>query len=217
MRVGGAAVTATLDHLVVAARDLPSGRAWLEARLGVPLAPGGEHARFGTHNHLLRLNDGAYLEVIAVNPEAPAPERPRWFGLDTPEVQARLAERPHLMHWVAQVPDLREALRVSPEDHGAALALTRGDLHWSLSVPDDGRLPLGGVLPSLIAWEGSPHPTTRLPDVGVRLQDLSLLMPAPERIGKALGALGLRVRVERADTPGLQATLLTPAGPVTLD
>ena len=77
---------AAIDHLVVAARTLSEGAAWLEERLGVSLSPGGEHPLFGTHNRLLSLGTG-YLEVIAVNPDAPAPTRPRWFGLDTPEVQ----------------------------------------------------------------------------------------------------------------------------------
>ena len=35
---------AAVDHLVVAAAGLDAGTAWLEAHLGVPLAPGGRHA-----------------------------------------------------------------------------------------------------------------------------------------------------------------------------
>lgn len=42
-----------LDHLVVAARTLEEGARWLEARTGVPTAPGGRHALMGTHNRLL--------------------------------------------------------------------------------------------------------------------------------------------------------------------
>lgn len=36
----------------------------------------------GTHNLMLRLGDSSYLEIIAINPAAPAPGRPRWFALD---------------------------------------------------------------------------------------------------------------------------------------
>ena len=82
-----------LDHLVIAAADLASGQRWLEERLGVPLQPGGEHALFGTHNALLNMGD-AYLEVIAVNPAAPPPARPRWFSLGTVQMQQRLADGP---------------------------------------------------------------------------------------------------------------------------
>lgn len=45
------------------------------------------HPQFGTHNRCLGMEDGIYLEVIAVDPEAPPPSRPRWFGLDDPSMQ----------------------------------------------------------------------------------------------------------------------------------
>lgn len=63
---------AAVDHLVVAAAGLDAGTAWLEAHLGVPLAPGGRHAAMGTHNRLLRLGPRLYLELIAIDPDAPA-------------------------------------------------------------------------------------------------------------------------------------------------
>lgn len=208
-------VHAQLDHLVVAARRLDEGRAWLEHQLGVPLSPGGEHARFGTHNALLNLGGGAYLEVIAVNPAAPAPERPRWFGLDDPAMQASLAAGPRLIHWVARVPDLPAALTASPEDHGEVLDMVRGDLRWQLSVPEDGHLPLGGVLPSLIAWGGA-HPTERLPASGVHFAHLGLSHPEPGRVHAALERLGLSGVAVQAGAPGLRADLLTPTKPVRL-
>ena len=70
------------DHLVLAARDLDRGGAWLEDRLGVALTAGGRHSRMGTHNRLLSLGENFYLELIAIDPQAPPPDRPRWFGLD---------------------------------------------------------------------------------------------------------------------------------------
>ncbi|WP_019008306.1 VOC family protein [Deinococcus aquatilis] len=200
---------ATLDHLVIAARTLAEGRAWLEGRLGVPLAPGGEHALFGTHNALLGLGPTAYLEVIAINPHAPAPARPRWFGLDTPELRERLEDGPALIHWVASVP----ALPTSSE----GLELSRGENRWALTVPEDGSLPGGGVQPSLIVWH-TPPPPTRLPDVGVRLASLRLGTPDPDRLRAALDALNFagEVEVYEAPQPELGALLETPHGLVTL-
>ena len=92
-----ARMTAHLDHLVIAAADLESGKAWLEDRTGLKMQPGGEHAYFGTHNALLGLR-GSYLEVIALDPAAPAPAYPRWFGLDEGEMQERLTAGPALIH-----------------------------------------------------------------------------------------------------------------------
>ena len=69
-------MTLTLDHLAISATDLASGVAHVESVLGVALAGGGEHAHMSTHNRLLHLGD-IYLEVIAINPAAPAPAWPR--------------------------------------------------------------------------------------------------------------------------------------------
>lgn len=207
-------MTAHLDHLVVAARTLPEGRAWLEGRLNVPTQPGGEHEQFGTHNALLSLGGAAYLEVIAVNPQAPAPARPRWFGLDAPELRGRLEDGPLLLHWVARVPSL-DGLDLSP--FGEALDLARGENRWTLTVPGDGSLPGGGVRPSLIRWH-TPPPPTRLPGAGVRLLTLRLGTPDPDGLRGVLNTLNFvgEVEVYEAPQPELEAMLETPEGPVTL-
>jgi hypothetical protein len=184
---------ATLDHLVVAARDLARGARWLEDRLGAPLAPGGVHAAMGTHNRLLKLAGGErlYLELIAIDPAAPPPGRPRWFGLDDPMLQARLAERPRLIHWVARSDDLTS--EATPA-HGDILSMQRGDFRWRITVPADGRLPGAGRLPTLIQWDVPFHPADRLPDAGCA-----------------------RVAFETTESPDLVAILHTPHGRVVID
>lgn len=174
---------AVIDHLVVAARDLEHGARWLEDRLGVTLAPGGAHVAMGTHNRLLRL-DGRkrlYLELIAIDPAAETPPRPRWFGLDSPEMRARLAERPHLIHWVARSDDLSG--EATPAQ-GEILAMRRGDFRWRITVPTDGGLPADGRLPTLIQWDVPCHPADRLPESGCAL--LSLDTSRPERLAATL-------------------------------
>lgn len=208
------AMTAHLDHLVVAARTLEEGRAWLEGRLNVPTQPGGEHERFGTHNALLSLGPAAYLEVIAVNPRARAPVRPRWFGLDTRELRGRLEDGPQFIHWVARVETLG-GLDLAP--FGEVLELSRGENRWTLTVPEDGSLPSEGVRPSLIRWH-TPPPPARLPDAGVRLLTLRLGTPDPDGLRGVLNTLAFvgEVEVYKAPQPELVAMLETPEGPVTL-
>ena len=85
-----------LDHLAVAGESLKAASDLAAQVLGVPLQPGGAHAVFGTHNHLLGLGDALYLEAIAVDPDAPAPAYARWFDLDRfngPAVQLDLPLR----------------------------------------------------------------------------------------------------------------------------
>lgn len=180
-----------LDHLVVAARTLDEGAAWVEAKLGVAMAGGGKHALMGTHNRLLRLDAGRYLEVIAIDPGAPPPGRARWFELDTPAMQARLAQGPALIHWVDRTGDLEAALESYPEAV-EILSLSRGRYRWRMGVPRDGRLPAHGTVATLIEWQGGPHPWDALPETGVSL-------------------------LEFHSRPGaLSATFVTPAGRRTL-
>jgi hypothetical protein len=162
-----------LDHLVVAARTLDEGARWIEGRLGVAPAGGGKHAVMGTHNRLLSLGPEAYLELIAIDPEAPPPGRPRWFSLDTEEMAARLAQGPTLIHWVARTDDIHRD--IAALGHAVeVLRMHRGDFRWRIGVPRDGALFEDGTRPTLIQWEGEERPPSVLPDVGLRLQQLLL-------------------------------------------
>jgi len=73
-----------LDHLIVAATNLEQGVAWIEERLGAHPQPGGKHVAMGTHNALLRIGARVYLEIIAVDPTASAPQRSRTVRAQRP-------------------------------------------------------------------------------------------------------------------------------------
>ena len=148
----------TFDHLAIAAESLDEGAAAVEAALGVALGPGGEHAAMGTHNRLLSLGPGEYLEVIAINPAAPAPGRPRWFGLDG----FAGATRPQC--WIARSDDLPGALAAAPAGIGVPIHFSRGNFEWEMAVPDSGILPFDGLFPALIGWHSQAHPADALPD-----------------------------------------------------
>lgn len=202
----------SIDHLAVAATSI-EGRQ-LDELLGVDLSPGGRHARMGTHNRLLRLGPTSYLELIAIDPQGTAPGHARWFELDEPRMQARLATGARLVHWVARVEstDLPEL----PVDVGPWERFQRGDLSWELTVRGDGTLPADGVAPSLIHWPGPAHPAARLPDVGVTLEALELEHPRAAEIQRQLDLLGLDVRCAPASQARLVAWLRTPVGERTL-
>ena len=197
-----------LDHLAVVCTDLDQGSAWAEAALGVPLQQGGKHARYGTHNRLLGLGPGLYLEVIAPDPEA-VPQGSRWFGLDAVSGAQRLG------NWIVACDNLDAALAESPQDAGEAVDLERGDLKWRIAVPEDGSLPMAGGWPTLIEWaQGTHHPASRLADSGLRLSRLTIHHPEADRIAKALAPrlADPRIALEPAPTPALSAIFLTPEG-----
>src|SRR5690349_7800408 len=99
-----------LDHIVIGCASLEQGVGWAREQLGVTVPPGGAHPRLGTHNCLMRIGAAAYLELIAIDPEAPKPPRLRWFGLDDPHQQARIRERPRVLAWVCGTQDIAAAL-----------------------------------------------------------------------------------------------------------
>lgn len=196
---------AALDHIVVSALSLEAGGAWVEGLLGVPTEAGGRHPLMATHNRLLRLGPGEYLEIIAAEPDQPAPPHPRWFRLD------RFAGAPKLSHWVARVDDLDAAIAAAPDGAGRATNLARGPFRWRMAVPGDGCLPFDDAFPGLIQWQGDLHPADRLPDRGCRLLDLVLCHPDPGALVRALPLGDPRLRV-RQGAPGISARIRTPAG-----
>ncbi len=203
-----------LDHIVVAAASLAEGRDWVEERLGVAAAGGGQHLAMGTHNTLWGLGE-SYLEVIAIDPEGKRPERPRWFGFDDPAVQARLAQGPCLLTWAVSTGDLA-AIRaplpcLPPED------FTRDDLRWQVVLPEGAGLPLGGAWPLTICWTHGLHPARRLPDRGLRLERLEIAGAGAAVAQAALGAVAGPVVFSPGEGPlCLSAAIRTPGGLVTL-
>jgi len=210
--------SAFLDHLVVAAATLEEGEDYVESRLGARPLRGGKHVAMGTHNSLLKLGDKTYLEVIAIDPDGVAPGRPRWFGLDTAALRAAVQGAPRLIHWVARTNDIFAARRACPVDCAEVHAMARGKFEWRITIPADGRLPGGGVLPTLIQWADERHPTDAMPDAGIRLVALAGAHPEPDAIRSTLAALSLAdtLKVTFAVTPRVAAMLRTARGPVVL-
>jgi hypothetical protein len=209
---------ATLDHLVVAASTLADGIDYFTEVTGVVPHPGGRHVAMGTHNALVRLAGRVYLEIIAIDPTASRPARPRWFDLDNIALQAELAERPRLIHWVVRTRDIEAAVARSPIAPGAIHAMARGNYRWKITIPDDGTLPCKGIAPTLIQWEVPLHPADLLPDSGIAIAGLAAAHPDPAQIRNVLAALDLEgvLPVTYDRDARLAAMLRTPRGTVTL-
>lgn len=219
-----------IDHLIYAVPDLERGMEAVERLLRVRPVPGGRHADYGTRNALVALGPELYLEVLAPDPELPAPARGRLFDVGA-------LEAPRLATWVLRTDGIG-AVAARARSLGVALGpVSAGSreqpdgtrLEWRLTDPY--ALPFDGVVPFLIDWGDTPHPAGSVPDAGELVQ-LTLRHPTPDSVREALGALGFgaaadvattgrtvgaAVAVEPADRAGLVATIRTASGVVELD
>jgi hypothetical protein len=227
-----------IDHLVVAAQSLQQGVEWCESVLGVTPANGGEHEKYGTHNRLLKIATPsfpvAYLEIIAINPDAVIEKKPpptRWFDLDSKALQTELAKSPRLIHFVANTLSIqvaRHAWKAQNIDRGPIIHASRktpkGLLQWQITVRPDGDRLFNGTLPTLIQW-GKPeaadpmqlHPRNHLPRSKVSLKSLTVCHPSAQKISSAYEAIQLDGVQVTEGPANLIATLQTPKGLVTLE
>jgi hypothetical protein len=175
----------------------------------------------------------AYVEIIAINPDAVRPKRAcptRWYDMDNPALQKAVAKEPRLVHFVVSTPDIRAArmaIRMQGIDRGPAVPCSRrtnrGTLNWQISVRADGQRLFDGCMPTLIQW-GKPdatdplklHPRNTLTRSGVTLQSIEVTHPSADKLQAAYDAIELK-RVAVSEGPAnLKAILQTPKGLITL-
>ena len=168
----------------------------------------------------MRLGAKSYLEVISIDPEAVQPERPRWYGLDDPTIRAQLQSGPRLITFVVRTADIVSAVKASAIALGPITSVSRGSLSWRLTIPSDGHLPGGGVIPHIIEWDGGAQPWEKMPDFGCRLVTLTLKHPEPDWLRQCLTSICVQsfdfVSISKGNDVALAATISTPSGLVNL-
>ena len=210
-----------IDHIVIGAANLDQGAEFVRNTFGVEIPEGGEHPLMGTHNLLMQLGNNTFIEVIAIDPEAPPPARPRWYGLDDPHIFSALIDSPRLLTWVINTNNISALVERSSFDFGIPTPVTRGRLSWNFAIPDDGRLLAGGVLPYVMQWHVSPHPAAQMPDLQCTLQSIEISHPYQNWINSVLNTVdaGDHVKLKPSKpntTPELRILLNTPNGDVVL-
>jgi len=199
-----------LDHLVYAVPDLEKGIDHLEVRLGVRAAAGGRHPGEGTRNALIGLGEGSYLEILARDPGQPLPDRPLWLGLEG-------LGGPRLTAWAVRAARIDEeaararaaGVRLGPVESGGRKAPDGRLLAWKFTDPH--AVVAEGLVPFLIDWGTSPHPSDSAPP-GVTLLALRAEHPNPAGVRPLARALGLNLPVTKGPRAALIAGLQTPKG-----
>lgn len=204
-----------LDHLTVVAPDLAEGVAHVRDCLDLDVPFGQRHLYMGTHNHLLQLGDGVYLEIVARDPAAAPQAHRRWFGLDDQrQVRADWDEGRRLKGWVARTDAIDTVLAGRENVLGRKVALPQDAPAFDFAIPDGGSLPLDGILPSIIDRRGRPRSMATIADLGARLTSFTLAHPEPA----AIEALYRDLAIMRAPMvvpgarPRYSAQIETPTG-----
>jgi hypothetical protein len=203
----------TLDHLVYGVPDLADAIDEFKRRLGRAPQLGGRHEGLGTHNAILPLAGERYVELIASDPDAPAPKQARPFGLDA-------LDDPRLITWAVRSRSIETDIAHAREggfDPGAIIDMSRRSpagelLEWKLTIRAK---PFGeGLLPFVIDWGRTPHPATsdQSDQKDLLLTKFSAAHPDPEPIRDALAALGVDLEVEVGPRPCLSALITGPEG-----
>ena len=203
-----------IDHIVIGAATLKDGVDYVQRFLGVEIPFGGVHTAMGTHNHLMQLGDSVFLEVIAVNPDMPAPDSARWYGLDDPFIRAQLESGPRLLTWVVNTQDMRALFKNTGELFGKPVKVSRNNLSWLFGLPDDGRLLAGGLLPYIIEWHCEEHPASLMADTQCALASIEIDHPNSHWLQSRLQMIDASdlVTVNNASSPVLRVSIESPKG-----
>jgi hypothetical protein len=87
-----------IDHVIYGTSDLDRAAARLEAILAVRAVRGGRHDGVGTHNRIVPLGDGTFIEILAIADPAEAARSTLGAAL-----QAAIASGDRLLAWAVAV------------------------------------------------------------------------------------------------------------------
>jgi hypothetical protein len=212
-------MTAVIDHVLLAVRDLDAAAAWIRDRHGLTALPGGRHLGVGTANLIVPLGDD-YLELIAIvdaGEAAASPLRERLAA--APESGASIAT------WAVRVTEM-DALKQRLGDAGVA---TEGPLPGSRLRPDGMLLEwrtlrvgsgLEPAVPFFIEWNvpAGEHPgaaTVEHAAGTVLLRGVRLASPDPEAMADRLRVVldeGVDYQVEKGEREEPAAVVLSVNG-----
>ena len=207
-----------LDHIVLATPDVQASVAEIEAAIGLRPELGGHFPGRGVYNHLLALQDDAYLEIIGPDPDQAEPEGTLPFGMDDFGDKGE-----HVPHWCckagAEIDQRVAAAKAAGYDLGEVQPLGRvlvdgTRLDWRLTRTIWPPL-LGGLMPFLIDWGDARHPSSTAVK-GARLVSWHGEHPDVAEVRRAHEALGVELEVREAAAPALVAVLEGPKGQITL-
>lgn len=203
-----------LDHLLWEELRLSEGERRFAELTGVTPAFGGNHPDMGTHNSLLSLGQGKYLEITALDPAHP--EAARLPKETPPGFTPRLFAFGVRTYDLAHVEQLVKASGLNVSDvHDISRRSPNGQvLTWQIVVVEDHDF--GNLVPFFTLCGDMVHPSETAPK-GCELLEFSVGHPRHRQLSGLYTALEINVPVFESEKPQLRAVLTTPKGEVVLD
>ncbi len=202
-----------IDHIVLAVPNLEQATRDFKDKYNLELVYGGKHESFGTHNALLNLGNGCYLEVLAPDLDNTTYQGKRWMGAD-------LSQKPVVCRWALKSNDLtkdQKALQKINPEYGSIIEGSRqktdgSTLRWQMIRPLSS--PLVDIAPFMVDWKDSDsHPTDSLPEE-CQLVSIEFADPKVEQMQGLFNELGLDDLVHSEDEPRISIRLQTNNGTV---
>lgn len=206
-----AAPAAQVDHILLGIDDLDRGVEQFEKLTGVRPVYGGKHPR-GTHNALVSLGDGTYLEILALQPNVTPPK-------EYEDLKKLSALTP--IGWAVSSGDSAQlrtrltsaGLAISEPSPGSRTTPAGKQLSWQTFDLENAF----EEAPFFIVWSPqTAHPSTTSP-TGCRLQQWRVAGPHLKSLEQLRTALDLRVDVAEAPSTSLRLLLTCPKGKVEFD
>ena len=189
-----------LDHIVLATPDVQASVEAIAAATGIRAELGGHFQGRGVYNHLIALEDDAYLEIIGPRPEPRPTTRVRCRSACTSFSSAAPTCRTFATRRATRSKSERRR-RKRPASTSARCVrwvaswpMARGS-DWHLTVGGWPPL-LGGLVPFLINWGDARHPSTTAVK-GARLASWHGEHPDLDAVRRAHDAMGVRVGTSR--------------------
>jgi len=204
-----------IDHIVYCCKKLESGINYISDLTGIEATYGGRHLTKGTHNAIFKISPHAYFEILAPDPANSNINPPRWMGID-------LIEKSRITRWAIKTKNINaqsKALSNYKLEYGnvqkGSRALEDGSmLQWQLTDPLTN--PAVEVVPFLLDWKDSVHPSTSL-EQHCSITNITITHPESTAINDVLRQLELKLSYIKDSESTIIIELDTPKGIVTIE
>ncbi|WP_010177593.1 VOC family protein [Aquimarina agarilytica] len=205
-----------LDHIVYSVLDLDIAIQFFKEKIGVSPIFGGYHKNQGTKNALINLDNGCYLELLAVDTENTNIKSPRWMGVD-------VLTKNQITRFALKSTNLKKDSHLLKEYHDAMGIINNGQrktpkndmLKWKLTLPL--ATPEVEIVPFTVDWSNSEiHPSEFLPNMNCKLVKLYGTHPNVKKFDPLFEKLNFSIPIEKSEQISLKMVIDTPNGLVTL-